>query len=242
MNNLVVGGSGVTRLDDPVLGPSYVVAHEIAHGWTMNASGYQEFIAAMSRAAGRDLMPTILPWLEGKYIPDVDAQVAGDQVIVSQRQPDVVFDLPLVIALTKASGDTVRRTVPLTRRAETVSVGDLGPVTAVRVDPDRRFLLRRHLGEVVRFELSAASVPEAKTVELAGNFASRPVPATRSGDSWIVELPISEGRYIWQWRVDGQAPNDEATFAAVNASPTPGARAGIRVVKPLVRVADGYPR
>jgi len=348
MNNLVVGGSGVTRLDDPVLGPSYVVAHEIAHGWTMNASGfaanmlqegwavfaegavlgaiygkdvedafwerqrtgymtgvdragfaggfegrqsilanpdngrihyfkgswvlrslehvlgkptfdrgmrdyiaqrqkagpsgYQEFIAAMSRAAGRDLTPTILPCLEGKYIPDVDVQVAGDQVIVSQRQPDVVFDLPLEIALTKASGDTVRRTVPLTRRADTVSVGDLGRATAVRVDPDRRFLLRRHFGEVVRFELSAASVPEAKTVELAGNFASRPVPATRSGDSWLVELPISEGRYIWQWRVDGQAPNDEATFAAVNASATPGARAGIRVVKPLVRLADGYPR
>ena len=103
----------------------------------------------------------------------------------------------------------------------------------------RRFLLRRHFGEVVRFELSA---PEAKTVELAGNFASRPIPATRSGESWVVELPLSEGRYIWQWRVDGQAPNDDATLAAVNAPPAPGVRAGIRVVKPAQRMTDAYPR
>ena len=40
MNNLVVGGSGATRLDDAVLAPSYVLAHETSHGWTMNASGF----------------------------------------------------------------------------------------------------------------------------------------------------------------------------------------------------------
>jgi len=348
MNNLVVGGSGATRLDDPVLGPSYVVAHEIAHGWTMNASGFaanmlqegwavfaegavlgavhgkdvedafwerqrtgymtgvdragftggfegrqsilgnpdngrihyfkgswvlrslehglgkatfdrgvreyialrtkgapaghREFIAAMSHAAGRNLTPVILPWLEGKYIPDVDALVEGDRVIVSQRQPDVVFQLPLELALATASGDTVRRTVQLTHRADTVRVDNLGQVAAVRVDPDRRFLLRRHFGELVRFELPASSVPAAKTVELAGNFASRPIPATRSGESWVVELPLSEGRYIWQWRVDGQAPNDEATLTAVNAPPAAEVRAGIRVVKPVQRLTDGYPR
>ena len=348
MNNLVVGGSGAPRLDDPVLGPSYVVAHELAHGWTMNASGfaanmlqegwavfaegavlgavygkavedafwerqrtgymtgvdragfgggfegrqsilgnpdngrihyfkgswvlrslehvlgkatfdrgmrdyislrvkgapagYQEFIAAMSRAAGRDLTPVILPWLEGKYIPDVDAQLGGEQVVVGQRQPDVLFQLPLELALVRASGDTVRRTVQLTHRRDTVRVGDLGQITAVRVDPDHRVLIRRQFGEVVRFDLPASSAPEAKTVELSGNFTSRPIPATRAGESWVVEVPLSEGRYIWQWRVDGQAPNDEAILATVNAAPTSGARAGIRVVKPTQKVNDAYPR
>jgi len=40
MNNLVVGGSGAIRLDDAALAPSYVLAHETSHGWTMNASGF----------------------------------------------------------------------------------------------------------------------------------------------------------------------------------------------------------
>ena len=348
MNNLVVGGSGATRLDDPVLGPSYVVAHEIAHGWTMNASGFAanmlqegwavfaegavlgavygkavedafwerqrtgymtgvdrsgfaggfegrqsilgnpdngrihyfkgswvlrslehamgreafdrglrdyialrleavpaghlELIAAMSKAAGRDMTPLILPWLDGKYIPDVDARVDGSRVIVTQNQPDVLFELPLDLTLTRSSGDTVRRRVRLARRADTLNVADVGQVTGVRIDPDKRFLLRRHFGEVVRFELPASAVPQAKSVELAGTFASRPVAATRAGEAWVVEIPLSEGRYVWQWRVDGQAPNDEAMLAAANGVPAPGARAGIRVVKPVERLTEPYPR
>ena len=349
MNNLVVGGSGATRLDDPVLGPSHVVAHEIAHGWTMNASGFaanmlqegwavfaegavigalygpemesafwerqrtgymtgvdragfaggfegrqsilanpdngrihyfkgswvlrslehamgrerfdrgvrdyialrlsavpaghEEFITAMSKAAGRDMRPFILPWLDGKYIPDVDAHVDGQRVVVTQRQPDVLFDLPIDLALTTGSGSTVRRAIRLTRRTDTVNVADLGTVAEVRVDPDHRFLLRRHFGEVVTFELPTSSVPDAKAVELAGNFASRPIAATRVAEAWVVELPLTEGRYVWQWRVDGSAPNDEATLAAATGPATPGARAGIRVVKPVRRLGDdAYPR
>ena len=347
MNNLVVGGSGATRLDDPVLGPSYVVAHEIAHGWTMNASGFaanmlqegwavfaegavlgavygpdveaafwerqrtgymtgvdrsgfaggfegrqsilgnpdngrihyfkgswvlrslehvmgravfdrglrdyielrlqagpaghQEFIAAMSRAAGRDMAPFILPWIEGKYIPDVDARVDGQRVIVTQAQPDVLFELPLELALTTTSGTTVRRSVHLARRADTLNVAGL-PVTDVRVDPDRRFLLRRSFGEVVRFELPASAAPNAKTVELAGTFTSRPIAATLHGDAWVVEVLLSEGRYVWLWRVDGSAPNDEAMLAVATTPATSGARAGIRIVRPLQRLTDGYPR
>jgi hypothetical protein len=348
MNNLIVGGSGATRLDDPVLGPSYVVAHEIAHGWTMNASGFaanmlqegwavfaegavlgavygkavedafwerqragymtgvdrsgfaggfegrqsilgnpdngrihyfkgswvlrslehamgreafdrglrdyialrldavpaghMEFIAAMSKAAGRDMRPFILPWLEGKYIPDVNARVDGSRVIVTQNQPDVLFELPLDLALARSSGDTARRQVRLVRRADTLNVADVGQVAGVRIDPDKRFLMRRHFGEVVRFELPASSAPGAKSVELAGTFASRPIPATRAADAWVVEIPLSEGRYVWQWRVDGQAPNDEAMLAAANGVAAPGARAGIRVVKPMERLTEPYPR
>ena len=344
MNNLVVGGSGATRLDDPVLGPSYVLAHETSHGWTMNASGfaanmlqegwatfaegtvlgavygkdverafwerqrtgymsgldrsglagfegrqsilanpdngrihyfkgswvlrsmehalgsatfdrgmrdyiairrdgraagYQEFIASMSRAAGRDLTAFVMPWLEGKFIPDVEARVDGQRVVVTQSQPDRVFDLPLDVALTTASGATVRRPLHLTRRADTLRVADLGTVTDVRVDADHYFLLQRHFGEVVRFERPASSVPDAKVVELTGNFLGKPVPATRSGDVWLVELPLSEGRYIWQWRVDGAVPNDEATMAAVRGPLDPNARSGIRVVRGMVRLPEG---
>ena len=346
MNNLVVGGSGATRLDDPVLAPSYVLAHETSHGWTMNASsfaanmlqegwatfaegtllgdvygrdverafwernrasymtgldrsgfagfegrqsilgspdngrihyvkgswvfralehtlgakfdrgirdyvairregkaaGYAEFIASMSRAAGRDMTPFILPWLEGKYIPNVDARIEGTRVVVTQNQPDVLFELPLDVALTTADGKTVQRKVHLTHRADTLDVRDVGSVTDVRIDPDHYFLLQRHYGEVVRFELPVSAVPDAKVVELAGNVFSKPIPATKSGDRWVVELPLSEGRYIWQWRVDGSLPNDEAMFTAAAAAPSPDARSGVRIVRPIQRLTESYPR
>jgi len=348
MNNLVVSGSGATRLDEPALAPSYVLAHEISHGWTMSASGfaanmlqegwatfaegtllgdvfgrdaergfwernrtsysvglertgigagfegqqsilgspdngrihytkgswvfrslehalgraafdrgmreyialrrqgrpagYEEFIAAMSYAAGRDMTPFILPWLAGTYVPDVEARVDAQRVVVTQNQPDVVFDLPLDVALVTASGDTVRRTLRLTNRADTLNVADVGTVTDVRVDPDHYVLLKRHFGEMVRFALPASAAPNAKTVELAGNFLGKPVPATREGDAWVVELPLTEGRYIWQWRVDGTMPNDEAILAAAGGPPSADARSGIRVVKPVQRLEESYPR
>jgi hypothetical protein len=347
MNNVVTGGSGANRLDDAALGPSYVLAHEISHGWTMNASsyaanmlqegwatyaeglvlgavygaeverafwerqrasymsgvdrsgfagfegrqsilanpdngrihyvkgswvfrdldrtlgpatfdrgmrdyiairrqgraaGYQEFIAAMSRAAKRDMTPFILPWLDGRYIPNVEARVEGSRVIVTQEQPDVVFELPLDVALTTPNGSVVRRSVKLTHRADTLDVADVGPVTGVTVDPDHWFLLQRHYGELVRFTLPLAAAPDAKLVELTGNFSTKPMLATRSADGWVVELPLTEGRYVWQWRIDSSLPNEEATFADVANPSNPNARTGVRWVKPLQRLTDGYPK
>jgi hypothetical protein len=66
----------------------------------------------------------------------------------------------------------------------------------------------------------------------------KPVPATRNGDSWTVTMPLTEGRYIWQWRVDGKGPTDEQTLAAVKTSDDPTARAGVRIVHALQRLAD----
>jgi hypothetical protein len=200
------------------------------------AAGYQEFIAAMSKAAGRDMTSFILPWLAGKYIPDVEARVDGDRVVVTQTQPTVVFDLPLDLVLTTASGP-VKRTVHLTHRADTVRVADAGALTDVRVDPDHYFLLQRHYGETVRFELPVAAAPDAKVVELAGNVTAKPIAATRSGDVWVVELALTEGRYIWQWRVDGKLPTDEETLAAAAGPPNPNARSGVRLVRAVQRIS-----
>jgi len=207
-----------------------------------SAAGYEEFIAAMTRAAGRNMRPFILPWLEGRYIPDVEALLEGPRLIVAQRQPELVFELPLDVTISTSSGSLVHQKVNLRRRADTLTVAYVGAVTDVRVDPDHYFLLQRHTGEIVRFVLPASAAPDAKVVELTGNFVGKPIPATRVDDAWVVELPLTEGRYIWQWRVDGTAPNDEATFAAVTGPPDPAARAGVRWVKPLQRVTDAYPR
>ncbi len=165
-------------------------------------AGYREFVAAMSHAAGRALAGFIMPWLSGRYIPDVEARVEGERVIVTQTQPEALFDLPLELALTTAS-TTVRRRLHLTHRADTLDVRDLAPLTGVRVDPGRQFLLRRHFGDIVRFALPASRAPGARTVELSGDFSPTPLTATRQGDVWAIELPMSEGRYLYAWRVDG---------------------------------------
>jgi hypothetical protein len=196
--------------------------------------GYQEFIADMTRAAGRDMSPFIMPWLTETYIPDVDGRVEGNRLIVTQSQPSADFDLPLDVELVTDSGP-VRRSVHLTTRADTVQLGGVGPVSAVRVDPDHHFLLRRHWGEVARFVLRA---PNATSVELSGSMLVKPVTATRSGDEWTVTLPLTEGRYIWLWRIDGKGPTDEESLAAAKTSNDPTARAGVRIVRAVQRLAD----
>lgn len=343
MNNAVISGDRAIMLNEPVLGPSYPFAHEVSHGWTMNATGlganflqegwatyceslmlgdvygpgvqhafwekvrtlyttgldragflggfegkqsilgnpdngrihyfkgswifhqlnevlgdstfdramrayitrsgtgpdgYQQFIGDMSRAAGRDMAPFIMPWLTSTYIPDVEGRVDGNKLIVTQSQPGPLFDLPLDVELTTPSG-SVRQSVHLTSHADTVDIGDAGPVSAVHVDPDHHFLLRRHWGETVRFTIRA---PNAKTVELSGNFLAKPIPATRNGDAWSVELPMPEGRYLWLWRIDGKNPSDETAIAAAKTPDDPAAVAGVRIVRPLELLPDSDAR
>jgi Peptidase family M1 domain len=193
-------------------------------------AGYEQFIAAMSHAEGHDMNSFVMPWLDGKYIPDISARVDGSNVIVTQTQPDVVFDLPLDLALTTSSGKTVERTVHLTKRSDVLDVSDIGAVTNVAIDPHHEFLLQRHFGETVHFELRA---PDAKAVALTGNFALKPVPAAKTGDAWVLDLPMSEGRYSWAWQVDGKML--DGTY---NGQPG----SGVRVVQPLERLETSYPK
>lgn len=195
-----------------------------------HAAGYEEFIAAMSHAEGHDLTSFVMPWLSGKYIPDIDARIDGSDVILTQTQPDVIFDLPLDVALTTSSGKTVERTVQLSQRSSTLNVADLGGVTRVRVDPHHEFLLQRRFGESVHFELRA---PDAKSVALTGNFTLRPVPAKKTGDVWTLDLPMGEGRYSWAWEVDGKTLD-----GAYNGQ----AASGVRVVQPTERLQTPWPK
>ncbi len=192
--------------------------------------GHEAFTAAMSKAAGRDMSSFIMPWLQGKYIPDVDARAEGTCVIVSQTQPEVVFDLPLKLALTTVAGKTVERTIQLKHREDTLDVRGLGEMREVRVDPDHQFLMRRHWGETVRFELRA---PNAKEVMLAGLMSLKPLPATRNGDVWTLAIPLTEGRYPWNWQVDGKP-------VETDYEGQPGT--GLKMVKALQRVSDAYPK
>lgn len=195
-----------------------------------HAAGYEQFIAAMSHSEGHDMTSFVMPWLSGKYIPDIDSRIDGSNVILTQTQPDVVFDLPLDVALTTSSGKTVERTVQLSQRTANVNVADVGEVIKVRVDPHHQFLLQRRFGETVHFELRA---PDAKAVALTGNFTLKPVAAKKAGDLWTLDLPMSEGRYSWAWQVDGKALD-----GMFNGQPA----SGVRVIEPVERLQASWPK
>ena len=202
-------------------------------------AGYRELIASMSLAAGRDLTSFSMPWFTEKVIPDVRAEIAGDRVIVTQVQATPPFDLPLELGIVTRSGATLRRTLHLTRRADTLSAGT-DPMMAVHVDPDHRLLLQRHWGERAHFELPVDQARDAKSVALVGDFSLTAVPATRKGDRWVVDLPLSDGRYVWTWQLDGKprAPG-EGGDAGSDGIPS---LTGVRYVKPLQFLPDAYPK
>ena len=109
-------------------------------------------------------------------------------------------------------------------------------MSEIHVDPDHDFLLQRHWGEpVVRFELPVSKVPGATSVNLNGNFLRTPIPATQTGDVWVVELPMTEGTYVWLWQVTDASAGRGGTAAPDSAL------TGTRIVRPLQRTANAYP-
>jgi hypothetical protein len=206
-------------------------------GMGKGASGYEELIAAWSKAAGRSMTSFVMPWLTSKYTPDVDARGAGGKLIVTQDPPGELLDLPkLELELTTPAG-SIRKMIHLTHRADTLVLGDIGPVSEIHVDPDHHFLTRRHWGEqAVRFELPVAKAPEAKAVMLNGNFLRAPISAAIEGNAWVVDLPMTEGRYTWIWQLPDSTGGRGRAGAAADST-----LSGTRVVRPLQRVTSAYP-
>lgn len=203
-------------------------------------AGYQELITAMSHAAKRDLTSFAMPWFTEKVVPDVRAEVSGRRLIVSQVQATPPFDLPLDIALTMADGGTIHRRVRLTARADTVLLGRSDSVTAVHVDPAHHLLLQRHWGQHVRLELPVSRAAGDTAVAIVGDFTLDSVPATRDGDKWVVTLPLTDGRYVYSWQINGKP-------RSIIKGGNPGTdgdsiTTGAIVVRPLEPLTDGLPK
>ena len=106
-------------------------------------------------------------------------------------------------------------------------------MSAVHVDPEHHFLLQRHWGEPsVRFELPASKAPDGVKVSLSGNFMRAPIPATLQGSVWVVDLPMTEGEYVWLWQIGNSGE------AAAAADPS---LMGTRTVRPRQRITNAYP-
>jgi hypothetical protein len=168
------------------------------------------------------------------------AKIEAHRVIITQAQDTPPFDLPLEIAITTASGTTLHRTMHLTTREDTLALPARVKATAVHVDPSHKLLLQRHWGENVRFELPVAKAKDAKTVALVGDFSLDAAPATRVGNVWVVTLPLTEGRYVTSWQLDG-------TPRAPGQGGDPGSDGdpkltSVRLVRPLELLTGGYPK
>lgn len=203
-------------------------------------AGYEDLIATMSHAAGRDLTSFVLPWFAEKVIPDVQARARGRNVVLTQVQATAPFDLPLQLAITTSAGRTLRQNFHLTRRVDSLTVPGHDSIVAVHVDPDHQLLLQRHWGENARFELPVSKVPGTDSIALVGDFSLNPVPARRVGDAWVVELPLTDGRYVWSWQINGK-PRAPGQGGDPGTQGDP-ALTGIRIVRPLQPIENGYPR
>ena len=126
----------------------------------------------------------------------------------------------------------MKSSIHITGKATTLETGSPGPIRQVRLDPEHEYLLLRHLGENVKFELRA---PSAKEVALSGGFAIKPVPAVRHGDTWTVEMPMVDGRYNWVWQIDGKAAEPHSNLEGQPLT-------GVRFVKAVSEMESAYPR
>ena len=203
-------------------------------------AGYQELIAAVSHAAKRDLTSFAMPWFSEKVVPDVRAEVSGHRLIISQVQATPPFDLPLDIALSLADGGTIHQKIRLATRADTVALGRSDSVVAVHVDPKHHLLLQRHWGQHVRLELPVSQAAGDTSVAIVGDFTLDSVPATRDGDKWVVNLPLTEGRYVYSWQINGK-PRSIIKGGNPGTDGDPATTGAIEV-RPLEPLTDGLPK
>ena len=74
-------------------------------GMGKGPAGYEELIAAWSKAAGHSMRSFVMPWLTSKYIPNVDATRGWQSADRDAAQPGELFDLPkLEVELTTTVG------------------------------------------------------------------------------------------------------------------------------------------
>lgn len=230
-------GSLILRAANWALGDSIfdLGMRKFIAGMGLGPRGYEEFIAALSEAAGHDMTDFIMPWLRGRHIPDVEAVVQGDRLILTQRQPDEVFRLPRLEVELTTPGGRILHTVDLLQRADTFEIGSIGPVREIRVDPNHRYLMQRHWGDVVRFTLPASKLPGAREVRLIASFLRSGVtlPAVREGETFVVEVPLTAGHYTVRWTAVGE---DGSALASDDPALTV-----TRKVEPVRRIQNAYP-
>ena len=72
----------------------------------------------------------------------------------------------------------------------------------------------------------------AATATIVWEVAGATPQVRRVGLGWVVELPMTEGRYTWVWQV---------TPTSTSAAAPDSTLTGVHVVKPLQRMSNAYP-
>ena len=121
-----------------------------------------------------------------------------------------------------------------------MALGRSDSVVAVHVDPKHHLLLQRHWGQHVRLELPVSQAAGDTSVAIVGDFTLDSVPATRDGDKWVVNLPLTEGRYVFSWQINGK-PRSIIKGGNPGTDGDPATTGAIEV-RPLEPLTDGLPK
>jgi len=118
---------------DKAMAEYFSSSHAHPAGWELLAECAQRYAPA-----GFDARTFVQPWLAERRVPELKANVAGTEVKIRQDPP--VFSLPLTVEVDTEHGRERRR---VWTKGPEITVSFSSNVTAVRLDPEEKLLLRR---------------------------------------------------------------------------------------------------
>lgn len=102
------------------------------------------FIAEVSKSAGKDMAPFIIPWLKSRQIPELSVTRSAKGIIV--RQLGDVFIFPLEIILSLKNGTSVTTTLNIHQPEQDFELSKL-EVSSYVLDPEKKVLFNIHKHE-----------------------------------------------------------------------------------------------
>ncbi len=111
--------------------------------WEFKKAGTGDFQAAMEQASGRSLGRFFDAWIFGEAIPRVrfTHRVEKDQVVVEFEQQGDAVDIPIIVTLTYASGETAEVVVPVVDKVTEHRIPLKGPLRSIAANSDNGALV-----------------------------------------------------------------------------------------------------
>ncbi len=165
-------------------------------------------------------------------MPDLEAQVEGSQIVITQKQPEIVFDLPLTVWRMRRLPGGRRSADSYHRQDNNSGYRRAGSNSAGKNRSRSQYLLQRHLGENVRLRIARAFGENGHS---RGQLYSQTEFRYPQRRYWTLDIPMVNGRFSWSWQVDGKKPEDGRQLDGQPLT-------GVRYVKPEQPVAGAYPK
>ncbi|MBD3903322.1 hypothetical protein NAL32_02605 [Chryseobacterium sp. Ch-15] len=100
------------------------------------------FVRKLGEASGRNLHPTIDPWIKSSSIPKLNNELEGDQFIVTQTGD--IFNFPLEVRFILNDGRTILQTFDILQKKQSFKLDGLSKQTikSLQLDPFNKLLIK----------------------------------------------------------------------------------------------------